>query len=69
MQSKKDSFKESLVNVFVGYITAFISQLIVFPIVGLKANIEQNIMIGLYFTFISLARSYLIRRFFNKKEI
>ena len=26
-----------------------------------------NILIGLYFTLISLVRSYIIRRYFNKK--
>lgn len=68
MQSKKQSFKESVVNVAVGYAVALISQLIVFPIVGVQSTFTQNIKISLYFTIISLIRSYLIRRYFNKSE-
>ena len=30
-------------------------------------SIQDNLLIGLYFTIISLIRSYLIRRFFNKR--
>ena len=66
MQTKRQSIAESVVNVAVGYIVALISQIIVFPIAGIQATLSQNIEIGLYFTAISLVRSYLIRRFFNK---
>ena len=68
MQSKKQSFKESVVNVAVGYAVALISQLIVFPVVGVQSTLTQNIKISLYFTIISLIRSYLIRRYFNKSK-
>lgn len=66
MQSKKDSLKESITNVIIGYVVALVSQIIVFPIVGVDASIDQNLMIGIYFTIISLLRSYLVRRYFNK---
>ena len=66
MQSKKESLKESLVNVVVGYMTAFISQLIVFPLVGVDVELHENLIIGVYFTGISIIRSYTIRRYFNK---
>jgi hypothetical protein len=66
MQSKKDSFKESCANVAVGYIVALASQLIVFPLVGLDSTLNQNLKIGVYFTVISLIRSYCVRRYFNE---
>ena len=69
MQTKKQSLKESVVNVAVGYAVALISQVVVFPIVGIQATINQNLTVGLYFTIISLIRSYLIRRYFTKNEI
>lgn len=69
MQSKRQSFKESVANVIVGYAVALVSQLIVFPIVGVQSTISQNIEISLFFTIISLVRSYLIRRIFNKSEL
>lgn len=52
----------------IGYIVAVISQVIVFPVVGVQATFKQNITIGIYFTLISLARSYMVRRYFNNKE-
>jgi hypothetical protein len=69
MQSKKQSLKESAVNVAIGYIVALASQLVVFPLVGVQSTFNQNLKIGLYFTVISLVRSYIIRRYFNKSEI
>jgi len=68
MQSKKQSFNESVYNVAIGYIVALVSQILIFPIVGVESTIDQNIKIGFYFTAISLIRSYFIRRFFNKKQ-
>ncbi len=67
MQTKKQSLIESFTNIFIGYLVALISQIVVFPLVGVKADFGQNLKIGCYFTVISLVRSYLIRRFFNKR--
>ena len=69
MQSKLDSIKETAVNISIGYTVAFLSQLIVFPLVGVQASYSQNFKIGAYFTVISFIRGYLVRRFFNKKEV
>jgi len=66
MQSKKDSLKESITNVIIGYMVALVSQILIFPIVGVDASIDQKLVIGVYFTIISLLRSYLVRRYFNK---
>ena len=67
MQTKKQSLLESITNVFIGYLTAFISQLLIFPLFDIKVSIQDNLLIWLYFTIISLIRSYIIRRYFNKK--
>ena len=69
MQSKLESFKEAINNIIIGYITAIISQLIIFPLFGIYVSIQDNLLIGLYFTIISLIRSYLIRRYYNYKLI
>jgi len=68
MQSKKDSLRESIANVIIGYVVALVSQILIFPIVGVDASIDQNLMIGVYFTIISLCRSYVVRRYFNKQD-
>ncbi len=68
MQTRKQSLVESLTNVAVGYIVAVLSQLAVFPLFGITVSISDNLLIGLYFTVISLVRGYLIRRYFNKQH-
>jgi len=68
MQTKLQSLKESFVNVFIGYVVAVLSQLIVFPIFDIKVEFVDNLAIGVYFTVISLVRSYVIRRYYNGKS-
>ena len=67
MQTKLQSFIESTVNILIGYLTAICSQLAIFPLFNIDIPIQDNLLIGLYFTLISLVRSYLIRRYFNNK--
>lgn len=67
MQSKRDSFIESATNVSIWYITALISQILIFPLFKINVTFSENMLIWLYFTFISLARSYIVRRYFNNK--
>lgn len=67
MQTKKQSLIESLTNVLIGYLTALVSQWLIFPLFEIKVSVQDNLIIWLYFTVISLLRSYIIRRYFNKK--
>ena len=69
MQTKFQSFLESALNIFVGYIVAILSQLIIFPWFGIHLPIHENLLMGLFFTVISLIRSYFIRRWFNWLQI
>lgn len=65
MQSRLGSFIESLLNILVGSGVALLSQLIIFPLYGVHLPLQDNIMITIWFTFISIARSYTLRRVFN----
>lgn len=65
-QSKLSSLIESLINILIGYVVALLSQLAIFPMVGIHIPLSTNIEIGAWFTLISLVRSYVIRRWFNK---
>lgn len=65
-QTKRHSFIESLTNVAIGYGVAIASQLVIFPMYGIHIPIQQNIAIGGWFTLVSIARSYAIRRWFNR---
>ena len=65
MQTRRMSLVESVTNVIVGYLVALGAQLIVFPLMGISVSLNQNLVIGIMFTAVSLARSYALRRLFN----
>ena len=65
MQLKKHSFLESCVNVMIGYGVAVASQVIIFPMFDIHIPLRDNFVIGLWFTVISIGRSYFLRRLFN----
>ena len=64
-QSKKMSLLESFVNVLIGYVVAVLANLSVLPLFGYYVTFADSLYIGLAFTFISLCRTYIIRRIFN----
>ena len=65
MQTRWQSLLEAVLNIVIGMIVAFTAQLIVFPLLGIAVRLDQNVMITIIFTAVSLARSYALRRFFN----
>ncbi len=67
IQSKKYSLIESIINVTVGYVLVIASQLVIFPIFDIHKPLRDNLLMGLCFMGISLARNYIIRRLFERK--
>lgn len=65
MQTKIGSFVEAWANIAVGFTINFFANLIVLPWFDLDVKPMQAFGIGVIFTVISLARSYVIRRYFN----
>ena len=65
MQSKKMSLIETLSSVAIGYIISLASQMIIFPIFEIEVSFEDNLLIGLFFTVVSIIRGYYVRRLFN----
>jgi hypothetical protein len=66
-QSRIGSLIESAANIAIGYFVALLSQLAIFPLFGIHIPLSDNLLIGAWFTAISLARSYCIRRWFNAR--
>jgi len=66
MQTKFHSLIESFSNILIGYSVAILSQLLIFPFFDINISLSDNLLIGVWFTLISLARSYILRRAFNK---
>ena len=67
MQSKKHSLIETMVNFFIGYITAVLSQVIIFPMFGIYISVQENLTIAIWFSVIAMIRRYIIRRWFTKR--
>ena len=65
-QSRVMSFVESVANVIVGYGVAVVTQILIFPIFGLHTTLAQNLKMGAVFTVVSIARSYVFRRLFER---
>ena len=68
-QTRWMSLLESMANVVVGFVVAVIAQILVFPLFGMHPTFSQNLWIGLIFTGVSLARSYLLRRGFESLRV
>jgi len=66
-QSRRQSLVESVVNILIGYCVAVLSQLLIFPTFNIHLRILDNLLLGVYFTVVSLIRSYCIRRYFTRR--
>ncbi|MFG6529150.1 MULTISPECIES: hypothetical protein [unclassified Sulfitobacter] len=65
-QSRLMSLVESVANVIVGYGVAVFTQILIFPIFGLHTTLAQNLKMGAIFTIVSIARSFALRRVFER---
>lgn len=64
-QTRLGSLIEALVNVAIGFGINLAANLIVLPWFGFNVTVSDALGIGVVFTVISIARSYVIRRWFN----
>jgi hypothetical protein len=60
------SVVESIANVTVGFGLAFLTQIAVFPLLGLVVSVADNLLIGSIFTAVSIFRSFALRRLFER---
>ncbi len=68
MQSRRMSMIEVATNIVIGLVVSFISQIAIFKLYDIHISVTQNIEITIWFTVISIIRSYLIRRWFNSMK-
>ena len=64
-QTKLESLAEVIINVAIGWVIALLTQLVVFPMFGINVTVGEQLSISVIFTAVSIARSYVIRRWFN----
>lgn len=65
-QTKLDSFLEALFSTFIGFMVSLVTNMVVMPMMGIPVSFSQNLVLTIIFTFVSVARSYMVRRFANK---
>jgi len=65
-QSKLGSLSESVTNVLIGISFGFIANIVVLPAFGYMVTFKDGLLISVVFTIISIFRSYVIRRIYNK---
>jgi hypothetical protein len=59
------SLIEAIANVAVGYAVAVLTQIVVFPVFGLNVSLSEILAISGLFTFVSICRSFVLRRVFE----
>ena len=64
-QSRLMSLVEATVNAVIGYVVAVLTQIMVFPLFALRTSLSEHCALGLVFTVVSIARSYVLRRAFE----
>ena len=65
-QPRWQSAVESVANVVAGFGVAVAAQVVIFPAFGFNPPLADNLLIGAAFTVVSLARSFALRRLFNR---
>lgn len=65
MQSRRMSLIEAITNVLVGLVVSLLAQILIFKLYDVHVTFSQNVEITLFFTLISIVRSYALRRLFN----
>ena len=68
MQSKRNSAFEAATNVAIGYLVSVLANVLILPMFGYNVTIGDSFAIGLAFTVVSLVRSYILRRIFNRLD-
>jgi hypothetical protein len=66
-QSRLGSLIEALFNVAIGFGINFAANLVILPLFGYTPTLWDNFQIGMLYTVVSIARSYVIRRWFNAR--
>lgn len=64
-QSRIESLVETCINTAIGFVVALAAQMVIFPRVGIHVHLDTNLVISAWFTLVSVARGYIVRRYFN----
>jgi hypothetical protein len=65
-QTRLGSWIEAWANIAIGFAINWTANMLVLPVFGFDVSATVAFHIGLVFTLISLVRSYVLRRVFNR---
>lgn len=68
MQSKRMSFVEAFCNASVSFVQGVLTQLLVFPLFGIRVPLSTNMALVVIFMVVSILRTYVVRRLFNRVD-
>lgn len=66
-QTRKGSLVEAITNTAIGFLVAFASQMVIFPMFDIHVPLSSNIGITALFTLVSVARQFVVRRLWVRK--
>ena len=66
-QTRLGSLIEAGINVLIGFVINMAANFVILPLVGFEITLAQNLFIGVLYTLVSVARSYIVRRWFNAR--
>ena len=66
-QSRLGSLLEAFINILIGFGINFAANMLILPFFGFHITVSENLVLGLIYTGISVARSYAVRRWFDAR--
>lgn len=66
-QTRVGSLIEATINVAIGLAVSIVANQLVFPRFGFHPSLGENVAISVIYTAISIARQYILRRWFNAR--
>lgn len=66
-QTRMGSLIEVCINILIGFVINYVMNLLIFPFFGFHISLIDNLYMGLIYTFISVARGYVVRRWFERR--
>ncbi len=65
-QTRTQAFLEALVSTAIGFVVAFVTNLLVLPLFGMPQSLGATFWITVIFTIVSIVRQYCVRRMFDR---
>lgn len=56
---------ETATNIAVGLVVSLSAQIVILPLYDVHISMSENVQITIFFTAVSIARGYCLRRLFN----